>query len=303
MEISAFIHKLYKHLGLICLLVVLKVSGELFQRHRQTTFTPEQNKHVTVYKGETAVLTCRIQNLGPKTVAWRKVSEDFPISVGRMMYAPNDEMSIDYKQDGQMTYVNLVIKKTLPSHSGKYECQLISSEIKLQHVSLTVLKKRPVFKESIHLGGSEYLSPKQRLNLTCNATGSSRAPEFIDWFHNGNLIDERKKPWRNRAQIFNFKPEVPGRSLISQLTIEHVLIEDAGVYVCRSMTPSVNSGVDTTSLNVHILNAEKDHMKKREGGGHTKVANELMKGHRNRTIRIQGCYYVVLLAIIFQIFS
>ncbi|XP_076104006.1 kin of IRRE-like protein 1 [Mytilus galloprovincialis] len=303
MEISAFIYKLYTHLGLIFLLVVIKVSGELFQRHRQTTFAPERKNHVTVYKGETAVLTCGIRNLGPKTVAWRKVSEDFPISVGRMMYAPNDEMSIDYQQIDHMTHVNLVIKKTLPSHSGKYECQLISSEIQLHHVTLTVLKKRPVFKQSIFLDGSVYLSPKQRLNLTCNSTGSSRAPEFIDWFHDGNLIDERRDNWRNRAEIFNYKPEVPGRSLISQLTIEHVEPKDAGVYVCRSMTPSVNSGVDTTSITVHILNAEKDHMKKREGGGHTKVANELMKGDKNRTFRIQGCYYVVLLAMIFQIFS
>ena len=107
---------------------------------------------------------------------------------------------------------------------------------------------------AIFLDGSVYLSPKQRLNLTCNATGSSRAPEFIDWFHNGNLIDERRDNWRNRAEIFNYKPEVPGRSLISQLTIEHVEPKDAGVYVCRSMTPSVNSGVDTTSITVHILN-------------------------------------------------
>lgn len=58
-----------------------------------------------------------------------------------MMYAPNDEMSIDYQQIDHMTHVNLVIKKTLPSHSGKYECQLISSEIQLHHVTLTVLSK------------------------------------------------------------------------------------------------------------------------------------------------------------------
>jgi hypothetical protein len=64
---------------------------------------------------------------------------------------------------------------------------------------------------AITLDGSVYLSPKQRLNLTCNASGTTRAPEFIDWFHNGNLIDERKSQWRNRAVITSYRPEVPGR--------------------------------------------------------------------------------------------
>lgn len=107
---------------------------------------------------------------------------------------------------------------------------------------------------AISLDGSVYLSPKQRLNLTCNATGTMRAPESIDWFHNGILIEERKAQWQNRTVIFNRIPEVPGLSLISQLTIEHAKTEDAGVYVCRSMTPWTDTGVETTSIIVHILN-------------------------------------------------
>jgi hypothetical protein len=38
-------------------------------------------------------------------VAWRKVSEDFPLSVGGMMYAPNEEMSVDFQEHGR--YANL----------------------------------------------------------------------------------------------------------------------------------------------------------------------------------------------------
>ena len=101
-----------------------------------------------------------------------------------------------------------------------------------------------------------YLSPKQRLNLTCNASGATRAPEFIDWFHNGNLIDERKSQWRNRAVITSYRPEVPGRTLISILTVEQVNPSDAGIYICRSMTPTNNRAVDTTSIIVHILNGK-----------------------------------------------
>jgi hypothetical protein len=51
-------------------------------------------------------------------------------------------------------------------------------------------------------------------------------------------------------------PEVPGRTLISILTVEQVNPSDAGVYICRSMTPTNNRAVDTTSIIVHILNGK-----------------------------------------------
>ena len=106
---------------------------------------------------------------------------------------------------------------------------------------------------AITLDGTLYPSPNQKLNLTCNATGPV-APESIDWFHNGNLIDERKPQWQERVVILNYVPEVPGQSLISQLTINGVKATDAGVYVCRSMTPSLDTSVKTTSVMVNVLN-------------------------------------------------
>jgi len=106
---------------------------------------------------------------------------------------------------------------------------------------------------AIELTGQQYINAYQNLNLTCNATGPLRAPEVIDWFHEGNVIDERKRQWRNRVIFTYFLPEIPGRSLISQLTLERVQFEDAGIYVCRSSTPSLNNDVETTSLNVHVL--------------------------------------------------
>ena len=101
-----------------------------------------------------------------------------------------------------------------------------------------------------------YPSPNQMLNLSCNATGSDRAPESIDWFHDGNLIEEREPQWKGRTVILNYVPEVPGHSLISQLTIHGVKSTDAGIYVCRSMTPSLDMAVRTTSVMVNVLNGK-----------------------------------------------
>lgn len=54
----------------------------------------------------------------------------------------------------------------------------------------------------------------------------------------------------------NYVPEVPGVSLISQLTIDKVRTSDAGIYICRSMTPSEGITVKTTSVIVNVLNGK-----------------------------------------------
>jgi len=74
---------------------------------------------------------------------------------------------------------------------------------------------------------------------------------MIDWFHKGHVIQTQHHKWRDRAVITQRIPEVPGRSLISELIIEPSQARDAGTYVCRS------SNLDTTSITVHILNSSK----------------------------------------------
>lgn len=59
-----------------------------------------------------------------------------------MMYAPNEEMSIDYHENDPITTsINLIIKRANPSHSGTYECQISAANVYTYHVNLTVLSK------------------------------------------------------------------------------------------------------------------------------------------------------------------
>lgn len=300
MEIGTIIHKnVYIRLGIVLLLHLMKVSGEVVKRQLVPTFIHQRSNNLTVHRGETAVLRCQIRNLGPKSVAWRKVSEDFPLSVGGMMYAPNDEMSVDFQQNGRYTNNTLIIKHAQPSHSGTYECQISSSIIYTYHVQLTVLKSKRYLKPSITLDGTLYPSPNQMLNLSCNATGPDRAPESIDWFHDGNLIEEKKPQWTGRTVILNYVPEVPGHSLISQLTIHGVKSTDAGIYVCRSMTPSLDMAVRTTSVMVNVLNAEKD-IKKREESHTQDSTHKLPRQTDNEAVHLSSCHYIVLLALLLQ---
>lgn len=101
---------------------------------------------------------------------------------------------------------------------------------------------------ALTINGTVYVSKYSNINLTCNATGALRAPEDIDWFHNGLKIRQNDPQWRHRTYIYKFQQEVPGRSLVSILTVERSEERDAGTYICRS------SDKDTQSITVHVLN-------------------------------------------------
>lgn len=96
--------------------------------------------------------------------------------------------------------------------------------------------------------GTEYVDFSHQIQLRCNASGIDQAPEDIDWFYEGVLIDTNNKKWKNRIEITKYKPQVPGKTLVSELTIERSHQDDMGNYVCRS------SELDTTSIKVHVLN-------------------------------------------------
>ncbi|XP_069137284.1 zwei Ig domain protein zig-8-like isoform X4 [Argopecten irradians] len=202
--------------------------------------------------GELAILQCKIRNLGPKQVSWRKVSLDYPLTVGTLLFDPQEELSVDHKKlGGMVTQYNLIIKRAQPRHSGKYECQISAKNIHTHHVYLTVLDSPLHIEPAISIRGTEYVSRYDEIRLDCNATGAVRAPDDIDWFHNGHMIVKDDLRWRGRIKVVKYKPEVPGRSLISHLIIEYSLLSDGGRYVCRS------SDLETVSMDVNVLNSEE----------------------------------------------
>lgn len=115
----------------------------------------------------------------------------------------------------------------------------------LQNIRLFCISR---FISALTISGTVYVSKFSNINLTCNATGAVRAPEDIDWFHDGQKIRQNAPQWRHRTYIYKYQQEVPGRSLVSTLTVERSEETDAGTYICRS------SDKDTESINVHVLN-------------------------------------------------
>ncbi|XP_069137282.1 zwei Ig domain protein zig-8-like isoform X2 [Argopecten irradians] len=232
--------------------LLITVSGYSSKRRVLTpNFLPTKT-NVTVHMGELAILQCKIRNLGPKQVSWRKVSLDYPLTVGTLLFDPQEELSVDHKKlGGMVTQYNLIIKRAQPRHSGKYECQISAKNIHTHHVYLTVLDSPLHIEPAISIRGTEYVSRYDEIRLDCNATGAVRAPDDIDWFHNGHMIVKDDLRWRGRIKVVKYKPEVPGRSLISHLIIEYSLLSDGGRYVCRS------SDLETVSMDVNVLNSEE----------------------------------------------
>ena len=101
---------------------------------------------------------------------------------------------------------------------------------------------------ALTINGTVYVNKFSYINLTCNATGALRAPEDVDWFHNGIKIRQNDPHWRHRTYIYKYQQEVPGKSLVSTLMVERSEERDAGIYICRS------SDKGAQSITVHVLN-------------------------------------------------
>jgi hypothetical protein len=66
------------------------------------------------------------------------------------------------------------------------------------------------------------------IKLVCNATGGIRPPQQIDWFFDGHMIREGDSRRKSRLRISNHVPDIPGRMLVSELTIDYSEFNDKG---------------------------------------------------------------------------
>lgn len=255
--------RLKKTATLTFLLTVILQLGTSYnvKRDGEPYFLPTES-NVTVQEGELARLKCRVANLGPKmvnVVVWRRMNMEYPLTIGEMTFSPDDGMSVDHSQITRSSSSwDLLIKSVKPHHAGVYECQVTSSHLIAQYVTLYVLDKSSI-KSALKLSGTEYVNKGEKLHLICNATGAVRAPEAVDWFYEGNRIHPSNPKWRGRVEILKHE-SFEGKYFTSELIVDQSQLDDKGSYVCRSSDLTVNS------ITVHVLNAEKDNLTRRVSG-------------------------------------
>ncbi|GFN84091.1 roundabout-like protein 1 [Plakobranchus ocellatus] len=234
------------------------VMGEIKHRNR---FHPRKNPtlpffrptptNVTFTKGQEAVLQCAVENLGTKTIVWRRASDPNPITIGEKTFITDRRFRVVH-QDHSLTW-NLHISRLKKEDSGVYECQVSMKKLKIrQNIRLTVDESTEYkhFKPEIKINGTFYVEKGETLKLICNATGSDYPPDAIDWFKDGDKIKSN-----GRVTLTN-DVSLADSTIISTLAILRGHMADAGTYVCRT------SDLQVTSAKVIMLNTGTNNEKR-----------------------------------------
>lgn len=300
-----FYLKILKFFEIIFLLpLFIKVTSYSYKRMTYEPAFQNTPRHVTVHMNDLARLQCRIKHLGPKQVAWRKVSMDYPLTVGTVTFDPKEDISVSFKdlkdQMEGLTQWDLIIKRAQPRHSGMYECQISAKNVYTHYVNLKVLDTPLVVQPAISMYGTAIVNLHAPIKLVCNATGGIRAPQQIDWFFDGHMIREGDSRRKSRLRISNHVPDIPGRMLVSELTIDYSEFNDKGKYVCRSFA---QNEFYTTSLDVSVLNkkeVDKRADKNNKLSFSTKDEENRNSGYSARHSTNSLCLTVVIILYIFN---
>ncbi|KAL5004921.1 hypothetical protein ScPMuIL_018377 [Solemya velum] len=207
--------------------------------------------NVTYSEGELAILYCSVQNLGTKTVVWRKVTSSSPLTIGTYTYVADKRFQVNHVPHRDQW--NLLIKHVSVQDAGVYECQVSSKHKKIRkmvilHITEPSSRKEP----EISISGSRYVEKGDSIYLMCNATGEDYPPDDLDWFKEGKKV---VSDYDRSLSITKFV-SLAAKTIVSILKVERSTMEDAGNYVCRT------SDLMITGIKVHVINAETKNIKR-----------------------------------------
>ncbi|KAL8575191.1 hypothetical protein ACOMHN_042501 [Nucella lapillus] len=217
------------------------------------TFLPTQ-LHYQHTVGDTAFLECAVENLGKKSVSWRKVSSNKVLTVGSVSFSGNPRYEVEHPPGSSLW--NLIIRDLRSSDAGVYECQISAKVRHLRHhVTLLVsdeVTTKKAKKPNIRITGADFVDKGKRLYLICNATATEQPPEDLDWFREGNRLQTSEEKGIYIRKFVTLSTS----TIVSILEIKHAQLDDGGVYVCRT------SSLDVTSFRVNVLNGDKNNVKR-----------------------------------------
>ncbi|XP_065221852.1 T-lymphocyte activation antigen CD86-like isoform X2 [Planococcus citri] len=206
------------------------------QQFSKPYFDTSTERELTATAGQTALLPCKVRNLGDRAVSWIRKTDLHILTVGILTYT-NDQRFQTLHSDGTDEWT-LRITSTQIHDSGTYECQ-VSTEPK---ISLG-FKLNVVISKAQIVGNSEiFVKSGSDINLTCVVVQSPEPPSFIYWYKNDNVINYSS---RGGINVLTEKQTKTSRLLISRAQPP-----DSGNYTC---SPSTS---ESASVLVHVLNGE-----------------------------------------------
>ncbi|CAK9806572.1 Zwei Ig domain protein zig-8 [Anthophora retusa] len=212
----------------------------------EPTFDYTQNTNVTALVGEPAYLTCRVRNLGDKTVSWVRHRDIHILTAGAYIYTSDQRFQalrrVNTGQNSEWSEWTVCIKWTQKRDQGLYECQISTIPVKSHQFRLNV-----VVPTATILGGPDlYVGAGSTINLTCAIHFSSEPPSYIFWYYNEKVLNYDSA--RGGVSVIT---EKGGDVTTSWLLIQTAQPSDSGEYSCRP------SNANATYIKVHVLNGER----------------------------------------------
>ncbi|XP_068082347.1 zwei Ig domain protein zig-8 [Anabrus simplex] len=258
-------------------------------------------RNVTALVGKSAYLTCRVRNLGNKTVSWIRHRDIHILTVGGYTYTSDQRFQANHHRDNEEW--TLQIKWAQKRDAGIYECQISTQPVRSYFVNLNIVDAPPMeaprrLNDDVHdngillhqmirdevptaqiLGGPDlHVDKGSTINLTCIIKYSPEPPAYIFWYHHDEVISYDSS--RGGVSVITEKGEVT----TSYLLIQHAELSDSGKYSCSP------SNADVASVRVHVLNggAPEGRVSAVSRGGSSEVADQDADGTRKGGRRAGG---------------
>ncbi|XP_069163039.1 LOW QUALITY PROTEIN: kin of IRRE-like protein 1 [Procambarus clarkii] len=227
---------------------LLLTEGQLYDPD-QPFFDFEESANVTALLGKTAILNCRVKNIGNRTVSWIRHRDIHLLTVGRFTYTSDERFSSRHSA-GSDDWL-LMIHYLQERDGGMYECQISTTPPQSHLIHLSVVEP-----ETVIIGGPDvYINTGSRLALTCSVKYSPEPPAFIFWYHDDKLVSYERT--RGGVVVSTEK----GLVTTSRLLVQFAETRHTGLYTCSP----ANS--EPKSVNVHVIAGDQPAAIVHENGG------------------------------------
>ncbi|XP_047021310.1 peroxidasin homolog isoform X2 [Helicoverpa zea] len=221
------------------------------------SFDAATPRNVTALVGKSAYLSCRVRNLGNRTVSWIRHRDLHILTVGGYTYTSDQRFQATHS--AQTDDWTLHIKWAQQRDAGVYECQVSTQPVRSFFVTLHVVDCDEIYQRMFSdavpsariLGGPDlHVDMGSTINLTCLIQFSPEPPAYIFWYHEDEVSGRKVISYDSSRGGVSVVTE-KGAATTSYLLVQDAAPADSGRYSCSP------SNAEVASVRVHVLNGER----------------------------------------------